>query len=294
MSYYHTPVLLDEVVSGLHIEEGKRYIDATLGGGGHAWEIIKRGGILLGIDADWEAVGHTREEFKRNKQESAVPGEWSIVQGNFRDIAKIAKRNGFDEVAGVLFDLGVSSRQLDSADKGFTYRIGTGRLDMRFDQLAGEPADAYVNRVSEEELYEIFSKFGEEERARTIAHALVRARSIKPLKTAGDINKVVIDMIGNEHASQPTLSRIFQAIRIAVNDELRAIEDGLIGAHDVLQKNGRLVVISFHSLEDRIVKQEMRKSYWQLVTKKPIRASEKELYENGRSRSAKLRIAQKL
>ncbi|HUD19704.1 MAG TPA: 16S rRNA (cytosine(1402)-N(4))-methyltransferase RsmH [Patescibacteria group bacterium] len=294
MSYYHTPVLLDEVISGLHIEKGKRYIDATLGGGGHAWEIVKRGGILLGIDADWDAVGYVREEFKRNESESGTRGEWTIIQGNFRDIAEIAQTNGFNEVAGVLFDLGVSSRQLDSADKGFTYRIGTGRLDMRFDQQAGEPADMYVNRVSEEELYEVFSKYGEEERARTIAHALIRARSIKPLKTAGDVNKVVSDIIGNEHASNATLSRIFQAIRIAVNDELGAIQDGLVGSHDVLATNGRLAVISFHSLEDRIVKQEMRKDYWKEVTKKPIRASYDEVKHNGRSRSAKLRIAEKL
>lgn len=261
----HTPVLVEEVIEWLEVKEGKKYIDATFGFGGHSSEIKKRGGIVLGIDADPQT---------------------GAVHGNFRDIKKIAKDNGFEEIDGILFDLGVSSYQLDTPERGFSYQR-EGPLDLRFDQGQGVSAAEIVNKSSENELYEIFLRFGEEQLAGTIAHSVVRARRVEPIRTTGQLARVT----GVDNA---TLSRIFQALRIVVNDELEALKEGLKGAEKLLKPGGRLAVISFHSLEDRIVKQFMRKTTWQLVTKHPVRPSEKEIKENSRSRSAKLRIAEKV
>lgn len=274
-SSYHEPVLVSEVFDALNVGPGKKYIDGTVGGGGHTREITKRGGIVLGIDTDSEAV----EQNKGN--------EWKVVQGNFRNIKEIAKHEGFEHVDGILFDLGVSSHQLDTPKRGFSYRFVDAPLDLRMRQEGGVTAAQLVKESSEEELYEIFTTFGEEERARPIAHAIVSARSIKPIERVGDI----VDLVGAQHAS---LSRIFQALRIAVNDELKALEEGIRGAYDLLKPGGILVVISFHSLEDRIVKRMMREKNWSIITRKPVIASEVEVYNNRRSRSAKMRVAQKI
>lgn len=260
----HIPVLLNEAIEGLHVAPGKRFIDATYGGGGHADEIERRGGKVLGIDADPEIDG---------------------VHGNFRDIVAIAKKEGFEDIDGVLFDLGVSSHQLDTPERGFSYRFTNAPLDLRFDQTKGETAAQLVNRVSEGELYDILSRFGEEELAGPIARAVVSTRAVKPIEITGDL----VGIIGKKPA---VLSRIFQALRIAVNDELGALKEGLEGAKKLLKPGGRLVVISFHSLEDRIVKRFMND--WKVLTKRPTRAGEAEREANSRSRSAKLRIAQKL
>jgi len=286
MNTYHIPILVDEIIEGLRVEEGKKYIDATVGGGGHAIEIVKRGGILLGIDADIDAVEFTKERLKSFQN-------WNVVQGNFRDLEGIANKEGFGEVDGILFDLGVSSRQLDDASKGFTYREDDSRLDMRFDPKMGEPASNIINRCDEEELYEIFSTLGEEERSRAIAHALVSTRSVRSIETAGDIRHV-IERITGERGTNEVLSRIFQALRMYVNDERGALLQGLIGAKKLLATNGRVAVLSFHSIEDRVVKKCFQEFGWRLVIKKPVRASIEEQTVNRRSRSAKLRIAEKL
>jgi 16S rRNA (cytosine1402-N4)-methyltransferase len=286
MKTYHIPILVDEIVSGLRVEAGKKYIDATVGGGGHSWEIVRRGGMLLGIDADIEAVNVTRERLKSYNN-------WKIVQGNFRDLEDIARNEGFKEVSGILFDLGVSSRQLDDPLKGFTYREDDARLDMRFDQNVGEPASSVLKQSSEEELYEIFSTLGEEERSRAIAHALVSARSVSDLETAGEIRKVVEKIIG-ERGTNEVLSRVFQALRMYVNDEKGSLQRGLAGAKSVLISGGRVAVLSFHSIEDRIVKQNFQGPGWKLIIKKPVRATLEEQTVNRRSRSAKLRIAERL
>lgn len=262
----HVPVLLREAVDGLDVKPGGKYIDATFGAGGHAAEIEKRGGNVLSIDADPEA--HAQ------------------VTGNFRDIEKIAKENGFERVDGVLFDLGVSSMQLDSPERGFSYRFN-GPLDSRLDPTRGQTAADIINTYSEGELYEIFARLGEENNARAIARAIVRARGVEKITTTEKLVKVIGE-------SQPVLSRIFQALRITVNDELGALREGLSSAGKLLINGGRLVVISFHSLEDRIVKQYMRNSDWRVLTKKPITASNDEVIANPRSRSAKLRIAERL
>jgi 16S rRNA (cytosine1402-N4)-methyltransferase len=291
---YHIPILVNEVLDGLHVTKGKIYIDATLGGGGHTEAMLRLGAHVLGIDADWEAVEYAKNRLREEVPEKEEGRDWRVVHGNFRTIATIARENGFEEVDGILFDLGVSSHQLDSPAKGFTYRIGTGALDLRFDQKTGDTAADFIKRATEDDLYEVFSKFGEEERARAIAYALVRARILKPIDTVSDIVRVVDRVVADKRNLNAVLSRIFQALRIVTNDESGALKEGLKGAESLLNKEGRLAVISFHSLEDRTVKLFFRTGSWKELTKKPICATDKELYENRRSRSAKLRIAEKV
>lgn len=283
MTHFHTPVLLYEVISYLDPQPGKRYIDATLGGGGYTKEIVRRGGQVLGIDADWEAIEYTRKEMK----------EATLVAGNFRDIEEIAKSHGFDQVDGIVFDLGVSSHQFDTPERGFSIRFLESPLDMRFNPPAGgESAKEVVGYLSEEELYEIITRFGEEKRARAISHALVRGRSVKKIETVGDLRSV-IDKVTPTGERMDTYVRVFQALRIYINDELKALREGLIGATKILGSGGKLAVVSFHSLEDRIAKQYFLTKGWKVLTKKPMVADEREIVVNRRARSAKLRVAVK-
>jgi 16S rRNA (cytosine1402-N4)-methyltransferase len=294
MTSYHTPIMVREVIEGLRVEKGKRFVDATLGGGGHTSEIVLNGGIVLGIDADSDAISFAYNRLKELDSDKKEGKDWILAKGNFRDMASIAGQHGFESVSGVLMDLGVSSFQLDMEAKGFSYRFADGPLDMRFDQATGETARDLVNSASREELYEIFTKYGEEERAWPIVDALVRARQVKKLETTGDLIRVVKGVVGDNSGTAGVLSRIFQALRIQTNEEMQALTEGLAGAHQILAVGGILAVITFHSLEDRIVKQTMRESGWNIITKKPIIATEEEQQSNRRSRSAKLRIAQKL
>lgn len=287
MSDYHTPVLKTEVIEALQVTKGKKYIDATLGGAGHTEEILKAGGIVLGIDTDAEAILYGKERLKE------CTG-YTLVQGNFKDLEDIAKKNGFLHIDGVLFDLGVSSHQLDTPERGFSYRFTDAPLDLRLSQKDGDTAAQLVNRMTEGDLYECIGKYGEEQLARTIARALCRARSIKKIETVGDVVLVIQDVVGSKEQAAPILSRVFQALRIVVNDELENLKSALGQSREILNPEGRLVVISFHSLEDRIVKQYMRGNGWNVLTKHPIIASEREVYENKRSRSAKLRVAEKI
>ncbi len=288
MSVYHTPVLLEEILVGLRVEKGKRYIDATLGGGGHALEIVKRGGIVLGIDADGEAI----KEVQKRVKEEGTKG-LSLVQGNFRDIKEIAAKEGFGEVHGILFDLGVSSHQLDTPARGFSYRFTSAPLDLRLDQTQGETAAQLVNRLAEKELYEIIAEFGEEELAGRIARAITSARSVTPVETVGALVEIVEKITGRGRGTA-VLSRVFQALRIAVNVELSSLKEGLRGAKDLLVPKGRLVVISFHSLEDRIVKMYMRQEGWHLIATTPMIANYEERRRNPGARSAKMRVAEKI
>ncbi len=286
MSDKHISVMREEVVEGLDVQRGAKYIDATVGSGGHAVEIAKLGAIVLGIDTDPTAVTLARLELTKTGVK-----DWKIVQGNFRDIEAIAKREGFERVRGILFDLGVSSMQLDTPDRGFSYRFTDAPLDLRMNQSEGEPAAQLVNRISEDELYDIFSTYGEEELARVIAHALYRARSVKKIETVGDVVEVIENITKDRNERYATLSRIFQALRIAVNDELQSLRQGLAGAKHLLIPGGRLVVISFHSLEDRTVKRFMREGEWEVITKHPMLPTIDETGTNRRARSAKTRIA---
>lgn len=283
MNGTHVPVLVDEAIEALEVIPGKRYIDATIGLGGHSVEIIKRGGIVLGIDRDTEALKITQTIVQ------AV-----LVHGNFGDIESIAREHGFTNADGVLFDLGVSSLQLDTPKRGFSYRFTDAPLDGRMDPSGGDTAAQLVNRAGKEELYDILSTFGEEQLAERIADALCRARSIKPIGTIGDIVDVINQVVPDERRSMGVLSRVFQGIRIAVNDELGSLRAGLRGAEKIIGPGGRLVVISFHSLEDRMVKLFMKSGAWKAVTKHPIRPGPTETDVNKRSRSAKMRIAEKI
>lgn len=286
MNGTHVPVLQREVIEALAVEPGKRYIDATIGLGGHTGEITKRGGIVLGIDQDQEALTIAKHNLRGIDLVT-------LTHGNFKDIETIAKKHGFESVSGVLFDLGVSSLQLDTPKRGFSYRFTDAPLDLRMDTSGGDTAAQLVNQLSEEELYDIFSTFGEEQLARPIADAVCRTRSIKQISTVGDMVDVVTRVASHDKQRYGVLSRIFQALRIAVNGELGSLKKGLVGAYSVLEPGGILAVISFHSLEDRIVKQFMKKGGWDVVTRHPIRPGSLEVEVNVRSRSARLRIAKK-
>ncbi len=289
MSGNHVPVLLNEAVDALAVKAGNTYIDATLGAAGHTLEIIRRGGTVLGIDQDVAALDLARTLLTHHVPSS----RYMLAHGNFRNIEAIAKNNGIDTVAGILFDLGISSMQLDSPNRGISYRFTDAPLDVRMDTSGGDTAAQLVNRETREGLYDIFSTFGEEQLANLIADAIVFTRAVKPLETVGDLVGIIERIVPNERQRLGVLSRVFQAIRIAVNDELESIKKGLEGAGKLLVPGGRLAVISFHSLEDRIVKQYMRGGNWEVLTRHPIRPSEAEIAENSKSRSAKLRIAVK-
>ncbi len=290
MSNFHTSVLLKEAIDLLQVKKGGKYIDATLGGAGHALEIIKRGGIVLGIDCDEEALNYVEKNFKL-----------TLAKGNFRDLEEIARLNNFNKVSGIIFDLGVSSFQLENGKRGFSFLKG-GPLDMRMDKELGVKASDLLNILPKGELYEIFIKLGEEHRARAISDGIVSARRIAPIQTTGDLSSVIQKALGikgeiTDFTKANISKRVFQALRIAVNDELENIRIALPKAMELLQSGGRVVVISFHSLEDRIVKQSFiefeKQDMGKIISKKPIVSSEEELKKNPRSRSAKLRVFEK-
>lgn len=295
MSDYHTSVLLKEAVDALHVIQGKQYIDATLGAGGHSFEILERGGRVLGIDADAEAL-----EFVRKNYELRIKSdELKVVQGNFRNIERIAKENGFGKVSGILFDLGVSSHQFDTAERGFSFQK-EGPLDMRMSSSLQVRAVDLINGLTETELVELFTKLGEEPRGRSIAKEIVRKRLESPITTTQQLSSIIEQVykiqrnVGFEKARARGAMRVFQALRIAVNDELNVLKEGLNSSLSLLEENGLLVVISFHSLEDRIVKQVFadfqNKGLGKIITKKPVTASELEVQRNRKSRSAKMRV----
>ncbi|MBL7183801.1 MAG: 16S rRNA (cytosine(1402)-N(4))-methyltransferase RsmH [Anaerolineae bacterium] len=301
----HIPVLYQEGLAGLQIRPGGRYIDGTVGGGGHAHGILVASapdGELLGIDADPMAVASAGErlaEFGRRV---------TLVQGNFVDLEEIALEHGFGSVDGILFDLGLSSLQLEAAGRGFSFQLD-GPLDMRFDPSQMTTAADLVNDLSVEELASILFRYGEEPRARRIARAIVAER---PINTTGELAALVSASVGRRRRLHPA-TRTFQALRMAVNEEMECLAEALPQALRLLASGGRLTVISFHSLEDRLVKQFFRREARDclcppevpvcvcshratlgIVTKKPIRPSAEEVAANPRSRSAKLRVAYRL
>lgn len=291
-SDYHRSVLLREVLEFLQVESGKKYIDATLGGGGHALEIVSRGGSVLGIDVDPDSINYVR------KNTGLIP-----IQGNFKDIDTIAASQGFSKVAGIIFDLGVSSHQIEEGSRGFSFQE-EGPLDMRMDKIGQKLTAADIlNLGDKNELYEIFNKFGEEPRARILVLAIIRARKVKAFRIVSDLLKVVDDIykvkgVISDKIRATISKRIFQALRIAVNSELSNLEEALPKAVSLLEDGGKLEVISFHSLEDRIVKKSFldfeRKRLGKILTKKPIVPSFSEQNENRKSRSAKLRVFERI
>lgn len=293
---FHQPVLLKEAITHLRVQRGEKYIDATLGGGGHVLEILKRRGKVLGIDCDPEAIRAAKRKVEESDRGGKRKrGEAVFHQGNFAELKEIAREYGFVQVGGILFDLGTSAHQLLSPERGFSFR-SDDLLDMRMDPGLEVTAADLINGLTKGELNELFSKLGEEQLARPIARAIVRARSLKPIQTGAELAEIVIKAVplrkrrGRIHPA----SRCFQALRIAVNDELNNLRKALPQAVDLLKPEGRLVVIGFHSLEDRIAKMFLReREDLEILTPKPIRPSEEEKENNPRSRSAKMRAGEK-
>ncbi len=291
INFSHTPVLLDTAVDSLNVKQNGKYIDATLGGAGHTKEIIRRGGLVLGIDQDQDAINHVVSTLSTDLRD----GNLLIVKGNFRDIEDIDRENNFNEVDGILFDLGVSSYQLDNGERGFSIKHNE-RLDMRMDRGQILSAHEVVNRYSMNDLNNIFLLYGEEHNAKAIAQEIIETRKKNPINTTKELARLIEKISHKSEAIHPA-TRVFQAIRIEVNDEINALKEGLNGAVDVLKPGGRIAVISFHSLEDRVTKQLFerlkRQGIGTVITKKPLTATYGENVKNKRSRSAKLRVFQK-
>lgn len=292
----HLPVLLNETVSGLDPGPGDVVMDGTVGGGGHAAEILRRitpGGKLIAVDRDPEAISRTRVRL------TEVGGEVIYVNDDFRNVDRILSEAGVGAIDGAVFDLGVSSFQLDEGEKGFSF-LKDGPLDMRFDPTTGLSAAEVVNRFGREELATIIRDYGEERHSRKVAEAICAARKRSRIRTTAELAEIIRAAIGGWYRDQRlhSAARTFQAIRIRVNDELGAAEEGVRKAIDHLNPGGRICVISFHSLEDRIVKNIFRDASkagrLKPVNKKPIVPTPEEMGANPRSRSAKLRIAEKV
>ncbi len=297
-SDYHQPVMAKECLEGLHIQPDGVYVDATFGGGGHSELILQQLGAkgqLLGFDQDADAV------------ENALDDERFIfIASNFQYLKRFLKLYGVRQVDGILADLGVSSHQLDAAERGFSYRFET-TLDMRMNQQAHRTAAEVLNTYPADELQEVFSAYGEVRNARTLAQAIVNFREDRPLETVSDFMQVLESVIRGQRNRY--LSQVFQALRIEVNDEMNTFKTFLAEALDVLKPGGRLVVMSYHSLEDRLVKHflktgnpegEVKKDFYgkiyrpfRIITKKAVTASASEIKANPRARSAKLRIGER-
>lgn len=294
MNSFHTPVLLKEIINGLNVQKNKKYIDATIGGGGHSFEILRLGGIVLGIDCDKDAIDFVRENWKLESKKYGIPEKNLIlVKGNFRDLDKIAHLNNFDKVSEIIFDLGVSSHQLEVSRRGFSFQK-EGPLDMRMDQDLSLTAKDFIYALTKGELYELFTKLGEESHAREFSDLIVRTRGVKPIATTRDLAMIFEKIPSRRVWGINRATKIFQALRIAVNDELNAIREALPKAVGMLKDKGRILAISFHSLEDRIVKRAFiefeEKNMGKIITKKPVTPTKEEIAINRRSRSAKLRI----
>ena len=309
----HIPVLAEEVISMLQLAPGCLQIDATLGGGGHTERILEAtspDGRLLGLDADATAVARVEQRLRPRFGDRLV-----LRQSNFRELAEVATAAGFGAVDGALFDLGLSSYQLADTTRGFGFRAG-GSLDMRFDTSRGRPAADLLATLDAADLAALFGRYGEEPKAGRIACAIVESRGSAPIQTAEDL-AALIERILPPNPRQPRrthpATRVFQALRIAVNEELDALRAGLTAALDLLRPGGRLVVLSYHSLEDRIVKRFFaaerrgcvcppeypvcvcgRNPRLRLVTRPSLTPSATEIEANPRARSARLRAAERL
>ena len=289
----HIPVLLKEVLEYLNPVAGENFIDGTFGFGGHGLRLLgmnKPNGMVLGIELDADVIEILKKE--------SLDARLILAQGSFADLKKIVEENNFHPVNGVLLDIGMSSWQIDKSRRGFSFQKDEP-LDMRSDKNSELTAEEIVNRWSEKELFEIFDKYGGERFARRIACLVCQERKSKRIKITSQLVEIIKKAVpvNQRHKKIHFATRVFQAIRIVVNDELKNLEKALPQALEILEKNGRLVVISFHSLEDRIVKnffrEEAKKSNLEILTKKPITANEEEVKLNPRSRSAKLRAARR-
>lgn len=294
---YHQPVLLKEVLKYLNPISGENFIDCTVGFGGHALMILKKiapQGKLLGIELDREVLKKLKARFKGSKLKENI----ILISGNFADLEEIVKENSLYPINGILFDLGISSWQIEKSGRGFSFQKDEP-LDMRFDP-SRISADKIVNQWPEDALAGILKEYGEEKYAYRIARLICLERQKSPIKTTGRLKDIIGRAVPKKYRYQKIhfATRTFQAIRIATNDELGNLEKSLPQALKVLSKDGRMAVISFHSLEDRIVKnffkQQAKENNLEILTKKPIRPAQEEIKSNPRSRSAKLRAVKKL
>ncbi|MYC06550.1 MAG: 16S rRNA (cytosine(1402)-N(4))-methyltransferase RsmH [Chloroflexi bacterium] len=306
MKHYHTPVMVDEVLAALQVKADGKYIDCTAGEGGHSLAILQAATPaprVLSIDIDGEALETAAERIRGYGDNS------TIRQANYSEVAQVAAETGFMNADGLLLDLGLSSLQLDKGERGFSFRH-EAPLDMRFDKSQGITADTIVNRYDEQELADIIYRYGEERRSRRIARTIVRSR---PVRTTTQLADIVLSAVGRQRGRINPATRTFQAIRIAVNDELGNVQRGLDAAVDTLDVAGRLVVITYHSIEDRIVKNAIRhmasncicppsvpqcacdkEPTVRIINRRVIRPSNEEVRANPRSRSARIRIAERL
>lgn len=287
MNTFHQSVLLKEAIDNLNVKKGALYIDATAGGGGHSEEILKRAGKVLALDRDPEAVENLRKKHLKNL---------TLVNENFSHIKTIAQELGFQNVSGIIFDLGVSSHQLDEAKRGFSFQ-NEGPLDMRMDPNLNVTASDLVNNFEKRRLYEIIKEFGEEELSWPIAGAISSARQIAKINSTKRLAEIVSEVYRKCHKKSKLhpATKTFQALRIVINSELLNLKEALPQAIEILEKGARLEVISFHSLEDAIVKRFFKQAAClKTITKTPIGPGAGEILKNPRSRSAKLRIAERI
>lgn len=306
--FMHEPVLLNEVLELLEIKEGGTYIDGTVGSGGHALAMLERigpSGLLLGIDCDEQALERARARL------AGWEKQCFLVQANYADMVNVARSKNIDRVNGVLLDLGVSSEQLDAPERGFSF-MKDGPLDMRMDGSAKRTAEELINNLPEEELFDILRNLGEEPMARRIARVVAREREKIPITTTKQLADLVARAVRGRRERVHPATRAFQALRMAVNSELDSLQKGLSEGLDMLIEGGRMAVVSFHSLEDRLVKRFFARhaGRWEslqaggrewrgekpavsLVNRKPITPSDEEIHRNPRARSAKLRVAER-
>ncbi len=308
MEFKHYSVMLTETIENLNIKPDGIYVDGTAGGGGHSLEIAKRlgeGGRLICIDQDLDALAACEKRLKDYLDKV------TFIHSNYENMVEKLEELGIFRVDGILLDLGVSSFQLDNPERGFSYMREDEPLDMRMDQTSPTTAADILNQSSETDLYEMIRDYGEEKFARKIARTIVEMREKKPFETTGDLNQAIVSSIpmkARRTGGNPC-KRTYQAVRIKLNRELTVLEESLDGMIDILNDDGRFCIITFHSLEDRIVKNDFRrnedpctcpkefpvcvcgkKSKGKVVTRKPVLPTEKELEENSRSKSAKLRV----
>ena len=311
MNFSHIPVMLEECIEGLKLKDNGIYFDGTIGGGGHSYEILKRtapNGRLIATDLDDDAINAANERLKEFDK------RFKIYKSNYKDFEEVLKAEQIKSLDGAILDFGVSSYQLDNADRGFSYMKPDAPLDMRMNRSQELDAQTLINEYSQKEIADILKRYGEEKFASTIAANIVKARTREAITTCGKLVKIIEESIPKKFQQNgPCARKSFQAIRIAVNEELAGLYECVVGIAKKLKKGGRLVILTFHSLEDRIVKQAFRyletdcicdknipvcvcgkKQEIEIITKKPIVASLNEMTINSRSKCAKLRIAEKI
>lgn len=311
LEFSHKPVMLEECMQGLALKTGGLWFDGTIGGGGHSYEILKRtspSGRLIATDLDDEAIQASTNRLKE------FGGRYTIYKSNYKDFESVFEQAGVDKIDGAILDFGISSHQIDDEERGFSYKMADAPLDMRMDRSSALTAETIVNTYSEEKLAWILKTYGEETFAKQIARNIVKARADKPLKTSGELSEIIkMSIPAKFRYGAPCERKSFQALRIEVNGELDGLYELVCSLTRRLKSGGRIVILTFQSLEDRIVKEAFRemenpctcpsnfpvcvcgkKSEIKIITKKPITASEEELKDNSRSKCAKLRIAEKL